>query len=171
MTNINEAFRAGIDAVVADNGLNRGGFADAIRTILTQRFSNAEATAWIDAIAAAYEAVGIINNPTYNNLRGAIINAADADEAEALFNALGASITTLPETRPAIDAAEIIDLRDERDNIDAAITRCDTLISGEPAGTVGRLVKEVLRNGKDLLREQKRAVRERIEIITGDPDS
>jgi len=171
MTDIQQAYRAGIDAVVLDNALNRGGFADAIRTVLTAQFSNADATGWIDAIAALYESVGIINNPTYNNLRGSIINAESADEAEGLFSALSASISQLPETAPAVTSAQLIDLRDERDNIDAAITRCQDIIDAEPGGTLGRLVKEVLRNGKDLLREEKRAVREQIQFITGDPDN
>jgi len=171
MTDTNEAFRAGIDAVLADNTLNGGGFNDAIRTVLTANFSNAEAGAWRDAIAGVYESVGLINNATYNNLRGSIINADTADEAEALFNALGAAIAQLPETAPAVLSAQLIDLRDERDNFDAALDRCDVLIAAEPNGTVGRFVKDILRNGKDLLRQEKQRVREQIQAITGDPDN
>lgn len=171
MTDTTEAFRAGIDAIIADNTLNGGGFNDAIRTVLTDNFSNAEAGAWRDAIAGVYAQVGLINNPTYNNLRGSIINAADGDEAEALFNALGGAIAVLPETQPAQSSARLIDLRDERDNFDAALDRADVLIAAEPSGTVGRFIKEILRNGKDLLRAEKRSVREQIEVITGDPDN
>ncbi len=171
MTDITIAFRAGIDAVIVDNTLNRGGFTTAVRTVLTARFTQAEGNAWVDAIAAEYNRLGLINNPTYNNLRGSIINATDADEAEALFSALAVSIGALPETAPASESAQLIDLRDERDNINGAIDRCDVLIAAEPAGTVGRLVKEVLREGKRLLRQQKEQVRDAIRNITGDPDN
>lgn len=171
MTDINQAFRAGIDAVIADNTLNGGGFNDALRTVLTDRFSNAEATAWRDAIAGVYNQVGLINNATYNNLRGSIINAADADEAEALFDALGGAIAVLPETLPAVQSAQLIDWRDERDNFDAALDRVDVLIAAEPAGTVGRFIKELLRNSKDLLRQEKQRVRELIQGLTGDADA
>ncbi len=171
MTDTAQAFRAGIDAVIADNTLNRGGFADAIRTVLTARFTNAQATDWIDVIAAEYNRLGLINNATYNNLRGSIISASDATEAEALFFALSVTINALPETGPAIDSAQVIDLRDERDNINAAIDRCDVLIAAESAGTIGHLVKEVLREGKRLLRQRKEDVRAQINNITGDPDA
>lgn len=171
MTDIVQAFRAGIDAVIADNTLNRGGFADAIRTVITARFTNAQATAWIDAIAAEYNRLGLINNATYNSLRGSIIGATDAAQAEALFSALGPSINALPETAPAVEAAQLIDLREERDQIDNAIDRCDVLIAAEPVGTVGRMVKDVLRQGKQSLRGHKEDVRQAINNITGDPDT
>ncbi len=171
MTDINEAFRAGIDAIVADNALTGNAFNDALRTVLTDNFSNTEAGDWRDAIAAVYESVGLINNATYNNLRGSIINAASADEAEALFVALGASISQLPETAPAVAAARLVDLRDERDSVQGSLDRLDVLIAAEPPGTVGRLVKAIFRNGKDLLRVEQASIREQIKIITGDPDS
>lgn len=168
MTTYNDAWQAGIDAVVADNTLNRGGFADAIRTVLTTRFSNSDATAWIDAIAAEFERTNIINNPSYNNLRGHIID--DPVKHRAAFDALS-TVAQLPETAPAAQSAELIGLREERDNIDAAIARLDAIIAAEPNGVVGRLVKDVQRQGKDNLRGLKQQVRERIRQITGDPDS
>jgi hypothetical protein len=171
MTTLNEAFRAGIDAVIADNSLSRGDFGDAMRTVLTANFSPSEATALVDAIAAEYNRLGLISNPTYNNLRGMIIGAASADQAEALFEALGAGIGLLPEVAPANLSAQLIDLRDERDNVDGAITRLDDLIAAEPPGTVGRLVKETFRFGKDQLRQQKEQLRDAIRNITGDPDN
>ncbi len=172
MTDTTQAFRAGIDAIIADNTLNGGGFNDALRTVLTASFSNTEAGAWRDAIATEYNRIGLINNPTYNNLRGIIIAATDADEAEALFTALSVSINALPETVPAQESAQLIDLRGDRDNADAAITRLQDLIDVEPfAGGVGKLTKEIFRNGKDLLRGEKQRLRDEIQRITGDPDS
>lgn len=168
MTTISEAWQAGIDAVVADNTLNRGGFADAIRTVVTVRFSNAEAGDWIDAIAVEFNRLGIINNPTYGNLRGNIIG--DAVAHRLLFDSL-ATVQQLPEGQPAISALNLLDLREQRDNIDAAITRCNDLIAAEPGGVVGRLVKDVLRQGKESLRGHKEQVRNEIRNITGDPDS
>ena len=169
MSTISDAWQAGIDAVVADNTLNRGGFVDAIQTVITDGFSNSEGNAWVDAIATELERVGIINNPTYNNLRGTII--ADPVAHRALFDALQLSIGQLPESEPAIEALELTNLRDERDNADAAQDRLQELIDAEPAGTIGRLVKGVLRDGKQLLAGHKRDLRDRIRNLTGDPDS
>lgn len=168
MTTVNEAWQAGIDAVIADNTISRGEFADAIRTVVTIQFSNSDATSWIDAVAAEFDRVNAINNPTYNNLRGHIID--DAVAHLALFDSL-ATIGQLPETKPAADALELLELREQRDNINAALTRCDDLIAAEPSGVVGRLVKEVLRQGKQSLRDHKEQVRNQIRNITGDPDS
>lgn len=168
MTTINEAWQAGIDAVVADNTLNRSGFVDAVQTVIDRGLSNAEGNAWVDAVAAELERTNVINNPTYNNMRGHIID--DPVKHRALFDSLS-TIGQLPETAPVAQAAELIDLRAERDNIDAAIDRCNVLIAAEPNGVVGRLVKDVLRQGKDNLRGLKEQVRQRIQQITGDPDS
>lgn len=169
MTDIIEAWQAGVDAVVADNTLNRGGFTTAMRTVITDGLSNAEGNAYVDAVAAEFNRLGIINNPTYNNLRSNII--ADPVAHMELYLALGASVTNLPEAEPVIESARLTELRDERDNINAAIDRCDDLIAAEPAGTVGRLVKEVLRVGKQQLRQHKEALRDEIRNITGDPDA
>lgn len=168
MTTLSDAWQAGIDAVVADNTINRGDFADAIRTVVTVQFSNAEATAWIDAVAVEMERLGIINNPTYNNMRGHIID--DPVKHRAMFDSL-ATIQQLPEGKPAERALELIDLREERDNIDAALDRCNVLIAAEASGIIGRFVKEILREGKEKLRGHKEEVRARIKRITGDPDS
>lgn len=172
MTDTTQAFRAGIDAIIADNALTGAGFNDALQTVLTAAFTNADATAWRDAIAVEYARLGLINNGTYNNLRGLIINAADAAEAEALFLALSASIGPLPETAPAAASANLIDLRETRDTADAGIARLQVLIDAEPsAGGVGRLTKDILRNGKELLRQEKNRVRDAIQNLTGDADS
>lgn len=170
MTTVADAYSAGVDAVVADNTLNRGGFVDALQTVIMRGLSNAEGNAFCDAVATLYQSLNQINNPTYNNLRGDIIDDG-AVVAKAKFDALAVTINALPETVPVINAARLIDLRDERDNVDAAITRADALIAAEPRGTVGRLIKDVLRNGKGLLRQQKQTLRDEIRNITGDPDS
>ena len=167
MTTYNEGWQAGIDAVVADPTINRGAFADAIRTVLTARFSNAEATAWIDAVAIEFERLNIINNPTYNNLRGNIID--DPVAHRSLFDSLS-TVGQLAETRVAATSADLIGLREERDNINAAIDRLDVLIAAEPNGVVGRLVKDTMRQGKDSLQLRREEVRNQIRTITGDPD-
>lgn len=168
MTTINEAWQAGIDAVVADNTLNRGGFTDALQTVITDGLSNAEGNAWVDAIAVEFNRLGLINNPTYNNLRGNIIN--DPVLHRSLFDSIG-TIGFLPETAPVQEAAQLTTLRDERDNVDAALARVDVLIAAEPNGTVGRQVKDILRAGKRELRQYKEQLRDQIRNITGDPDS
>lgn len=168
MTTPADAWQAGIDAVVADNTLNRGGFVDALQTVLVRRFTNQEGNDWVDAIAARFDSLNIINNPTFNNLRGHIID--DPVAHRDLWDSLAVTILQLPESLPAIESARLIELRDERDNIDGAIDRCNVLIDAEPPGTVGRLVKEVLRGGKNELRGQKERLRDEIRNITGDPD-
>lgn len=170
MTTLSDAYMEGVDAVIADNGLNKQGFRDAMKLVLVSNASNSEITAWIDALAAEYERLGIINNPTYPNLRSEIINEG-ATVSEALFDALATSINGLPESDPLLQAAQLLDLRDERDEINNAIDRADDLIAAEPAGTVGRLIKDGLRNLKQELRIHKQAIRDQIQNLTGDPDS
>ena len=168
MTTYNDAWQAGIDAVVRDNATTRQQFADAIRTVLTSRFSDSAALEWIDAVAAEFARLNIINNGNFNRLRAHIIDGAKAHRD--LFDSL-ATIGQLPETQRAAQSAELIGLREERDNIDGAIARVDALIAAETNGVVGRLVVEVLRQGRESLLVRKQQVREQIRQITGDPDS
>ena len=169
MAELSEAWQAGIDAVIADNPLNRGGFVDALQTVATSGLSNAEGNDFVDAVAAEFNRLGIINNPTYNNLRNNIIS--DAVVHAALFNSIG-TIGTLPETQPVISALQLTGLREDRDNADAAIARLDDLIAAEPGpAPIRRLVREVLRVGKQQIRDYKQNVRDQIQNILGDPDA
>ncbi len=163
MTTLSNAWQAGVDAVIADNSINKGDFADAIRTVITSNFSNSEATGWIDAVATEFNRVGVTNNPTYNNLRLNIID--DAVAHKALFDSLS-TIGQLAETQPATRALELIELRAERDEINISI---DT-VQGFKTGAT-RQVKDVLNQGIDNLRGHKEEIRQRIRQITGDPDS
>ena len=166
---VSEAWQAGIDAVVADNTLNRSGFVDAMQTVITAGLSNSEGNDYVDAVAGVYEQSNIINNATYNNLRGHIID--DPVKHRTSYDNLSNVLNQLPEFEPVRQAAVLMDLREDRDQVNAAITRCDDLIAAEPAGTVGRLVKDVLRQGKRSLREYKEQLRDQIRNETGDPDS
>ena len=169
MTTVAEAYGAAVDAVIADNTLNRAGFVDALQTVLTQGVSNAEGNAFVDALATLYNTLNQINNPTYNNLRGDIVDDG-ADVAKQKFAAFASSINQIPEVEPLIVAANLIDLRADRDNINNALDRLDVLRDAEPNGTVGRLVKQVLQQGKAQLREYRQQVRDAIQSATGDPD-
>lgn len=168
MATVADAWQAGIDAVVADNTLNRGGFVDAMQTVITSNLSNAEGNAYVDAVAAEFERLGIINNPTYSNLRSNIIS--DPVVHRNLYDALAVTINALTEAEPVIQAAELTRLREDRDEADNAIDRLDVLIAAEPNGAVGRLVKDVMREGKRQLRQYKQEVRDQIRNIIGDPD-
>lgn len=163
MTTINDAWQAGIIAVVADNTLNKGGFADAVRTVISSNYSNAEAVAWIDAVADEFNRLTVISNPTYVNMRGHIID--DPVAHREVFDAMS-TIGQLPETQPAVPALELIDLRTERDEINASIT---TMVAFRPGTT--RQVKDALNIGIDGLIAHREQVRQRIQQITGDPDS
>lgn len=169
MATIQEAWQAGIDAVVADNTLNRGGFVDAMQTVITDNLTNAEGNAYVDAVAAQFNALGQISGATYNNLRNNSI-IPDPVLHRSLYDALAGLLNALPEAAPVIEAADLTTLRDERDNVNLAIDRLDVLIAAEPNGTVGRLVKEIFRNGKQLLRSHKEQLRDQIRNIIGDPD-
>ena len=166
---IGDAYQAGIDAVVADNTLNRGGFVDAMQTVITSNLSNAEGNAYVDAVAAEFNRLGLINNPTYNNLRNNMI--ADPVLHRGLYDALATTLNALPEATPVLEAAQLTELREDRDNADAAITRLDDISAAEPGPpAVRRLVREILRDGKRQIREHKQNVRDQIRNILGDPD-
>jgi hypothetical protein len=165
MTTTADAFEAGIDAVIATPTLNKGGFADAIRTVIDQSYTNSEATAWIDAIAVEYQRTGQINSATYSSFRSKI-NSDGKDLALIRFNALEQSISQLDETRNAAEAIELIDLRAERDEADANIDILIALKAGQP-----RQVREAIQLGIEQLRGYKQQVREQIQNLTGDPDS
>ena len=172
MSTIAEMWEAGVDAVIADNALNRGGFRDALKTVTGNGLSNAEAFAYIDAVAAEYERLGIINNPTYNNLRGEIINEGKVT-AMAQFEALATSLNGLDAALPVLEELRLVELKEDRDEINNALDRLDVLIANEDTDSppvIRRLVKPVLREGKNLLRQQKQAIRDEIQNLTGDPD-
>jgi hypothetical protein len=166
---ISTAWQAGIDAVVADSTINRGGFVDALQTVITDGLSNQEGNAYVDAVAAEFNRLGIINNPTYNNLRNNI--SSDPVLHRSIYDALLASLNALPEAEAVLESLALTNFRDDRDNVNDAIDRLDVLIAAEPGGTVGRLVKEILRDGKRGLREYKQRLRDSIQNITGDPDA
>lgn len=168
---VRDTFEAGLDAVIADNTLNRGGFVDAMQTVITSGFSNAEGNAWVDAVAALYATYGL-GNGSYSNWRNNVLLGSTKDEVLALFDSINRAITGLPETVPLSSAIELFNLREERDNIDAAMTRLDDLIAAEPGpAAVRRIVREELREAKQRLRDRKQAVRAAIQAATGDPDS
>lgn len=153
-----DAWKAGIDAIIADNTLNRGGFADAIRTVATIS-SNAEVIDWIDEIAIGWETIGIINNPTYNSLRAEIINEG-ATVAQAQFESLQTLVNALPSTLIINADLRKQDLRAERDQIDANIVTLVDLKDGE-----NRQVKEAINLGINHLRQYKEQVRDELKAI------
>lgn len=165
MTTPTEAYEAGVDAVIANNSANKGAFADAIRTVVTQAYTDAEAKAWIDELALEYNRVGQINATTYASMRSKII-ADGKDLAMVRFEALAQSINQLPETKVMEVSLELIDLRSERDEADANIDILIALKSGQP-----KQVKDAIQLGIEQLRGYKREIREQIQNLTGDPDS
>lgn len=164
MTTITDAWQAGVDAVVIDNGLTRQDFGIAVRTVLTSNFSPDTATDWVDAVATEFNRLGVINNPTWVSLRGNIIS--DAAAHVLLFESL-VTVGQLPETLLATDSARIITLRADRDIIDTSIDRLTAIIDSES----DNLVKEAVRIGKQAAQEQKQRIRDTIQAITGDPDA
>lgn len=165
MTNLSDAYEAGIDALLADNALTRGGFADAIRTVVNQAYSGAEAKAWIDQLSGEYQRVGQINQDTFGSFRAKII--ADGKALALLrFEALAVSVSSLTESATINTAIELINLRAERDEADGNIDILVGLKPGQP-----RQVREAIQLGIDQLRGYKQQVRQSIQVITGDPDN
>lgn len=170
MTTISDAYAAAVDAAIADTGITKNEFCEVMRTVLTDALSKQETLDFIDATAVEYERLGQINNPTFASWRNGLINDGKS-LALAKFEAFQTNLAALPETAPLHGSAVLIDLRDDRDSSNGAIDRMDLLILAEPPGTVGKLVKEVLRDGKRSLQEHKQALKDQIQAITGDPDN
>jgi hypothetical protein len=169
MTTLNDAYEAGVDAVIADNTLSKNGFESAIRAFVTP-LDIADADAWVTELIDEYDRIELTNNPTWANFRNKIISDGKPLAME-VFAAMEAAINLLTTTPQVREDINLMDLREERDNIDAAIDEMNVLIAAQPNDVVGRLVKDTLRIGKDLLRTRKEQVRNEIRAITGDPDS
>ncbi len=169
MTTIADVHQGGVDAVIADNTINQNAFENAIEAVIPG-ISGAEADAWVSALIIEWERVGVINNATFNSYRSEII-ANGAAVSREQFEAMSTAVFLLPSTTPIDEAAQLFDLRDTRDNIGDALDECDVLIAAQPAGSVGRLVKDAIRIGKNWLRSERVRVRSEIQAITGDPDS
>ncbi len=169
MTTIIDAFEAGVDAVIADPTLSKNEFENAIRAFVTP-LSIPDADAWVTELIDEYERIDLINNPTWANFRNKI--AGDLKPLSLdVFEAMASAVALLPTSPQVEEDIRLMDLREDRDNTDGALDRMDVLIAAEPPGAVGRLVKQTLRAGKDLLRANKEQIREEIKAITGDPDS
>lgn len=165
MTTIADTFNAAVDAVIADNTLNRGGFVDAMQTVVTTGLSNAEGNDFCDALAVLYQSLNQINNATYNNLRGNIISDG-ADVAKDKFDAFSTRVNALPETVPIFDAIRLMDLRAARDEINASITTMQGFKTGQT-----QQVRDALNEGINHLQALREQVRNEIRGLTGDPDS
>lgn len=164
MTTINNAYAAGVDAVIADNTLSRSGFRDVLRTF-TNGWGTIEATDWIDELAVLYFDLDFIGNGNYNNLRSKIIADGDVLSKE-LFDALNTAVEALPTSLPFNEGIQLKDLRDARDECDTSI---NTMQGFRPGQT--DQVKDALNLGIDALRLLKERLRDEIQAITGDPDS
>ncbi len=162
--NINEAYAAIVDAIIADNGLSRSAAIDVLQTF-ADGVNNTEGGDWIDAVAGDYFRLGLISNSNYNQLRAGIITD-DTDLAKDKFDALISSINALPETPIVAEGIRLKDLRADRDEVDTSITTLQDFRTGQT-----QQVKDALNAGIELLKIEKERLREEIRIITGDPDS
>ena len=145
------AFGAFIDAVIADPTLSKSDAGDIIATF-GAGISGQEARDYLEAVAAGYETIGVINNPTYAALRNEI--AAEGNPTStAMYAALEPTVTNLPETFPISTGIRKQYLRGERDQVDANIVT----MQGFKVGAA-RQVKEALGLGIDSLRGYKEQV-------------
>lgn len=153
-----DAWQAGIDATILDNSISKGDFADAIRTVATTN-NNADVIAWIDDIAIGWEGIGIINNPTFASLRneivteGAVVSRAQFESLQTLVNAMASS-------DPINEALRILELRSERDQVDANILTMTSFKPGE-----NRQVREALSLGINDLRAYKQSLTDQLQAI------
>lgn len=164
MSNINEAYAAVVDAIIADNGTSRAAAIDVVRTF-TDDVSNTEAGDWIDAVAGDYWRLDLVSNGNYAQLRNSII-ADGAQLAKDKFDALISSINALPETPVVAQGIRLQDLRADRDEVDTSIATMQGFRTGQT-----QQVKDALNAGIELLKIEKQRLRDEIETITGDPDS
>lgn len=165
MTTLTEAWQAGIGAVIADNGLSRAAFVDALQTVITAGFSQSEGVDFVNAVAVEYGRLAILGNGNYNNLRGDIVSRG-AVTSLALFEALAVLINMLPESEPANQAIALGDLRAARDEVATSITTLQGFRTGAT-----RQVKDALNLGVNELQREKENLRSQIQSITGDPDN
>lgn len=164
MSNIVEAYGAGVDAIIADNGTSRAAFVVILRTY-SDNVSTTEWEDWVDSVATFYFSLNLSNNSNYNQLRNRIIDDG-ADVSKALFTALLVGVNSLPETLVVSNGIELQTLRAERDEVDTSITT----MQGFRAGQTEQVI-EALNIGIEYLRAAKQALRNQIEAITGDPDN
>ncbi len=82
------------------------------------RLKNAEAGAFLDAVAVKYAALGIINNGTYTGLRNEISNTGEAGSND-LFNALRGDVFELPEAAIVINEIALDELKSDLAGINA----------------------------------------------------
>lgn len=163
MSNIVEAYGAGVDAIIADNGTSRAVFITVLRTY-SDGVSTTEWGDWVDAVATFYFDLNLSSNSNYNQLRTRIISDG-ADVAKNLFTALLVGINSLPETLVVTNGIELQTLREERDEVDASITTMQGFRTGQTEQVI-----DALNIGIDYLRALKQNLRDQIEAITGDPD-
>ena len=167
---VKDAWDAGIDALIADNALDKNGFVDALKAVLTDGVTGKEIRDYVDEVITVYNELGIINNDTYASYRNEVVNTG-ADASKRLYFALSVEVNSVPGFTVVNTGATLTGARDERDNINAAIDVIDVVIAEQPNTTVGRLVRESQRGAKQALQEQRRRVRNIIEGILGDADA
>ena len=102
MSTLQDAYNAVVDAVIIDPALSRND-AGAIIEAFGPTMTGAESKGWLDEMAAEYDSLGIINNPTWAGLRNGIVNDGDVASKD-LADALEARIAELPLT-PAVGGA------------------------------------------------------------------
>lgn len=164
MTTLNDMYEAGVDAIIADNTLNRNGFEDALKAVVTT-LNNADADQWVTELIDEYFRLDGINNQTYNSFRSRIISDGKTLTME-LFKALETAVNTLATTPQVREDINLMNLRIERDEVDTSITTMQGFKPGQTAQ-----VRDALNVGIDALRIQKERLRDEIRTITGDPDS
>jgi hypothetical protein len=76
------------------------------------RLTNADAGAFLDAVAVRYAALGIINNGTYAGLRNEISNSGEVVSND-LFNALRNDIFEQPETPVVVNEIALNELKED----------------------------------------------------------
>jgi hypothetical protein len=152
------AFEAFIDAVIADPSLTKGDAGDIIASF-GAGISGPESRDYLDAVAAGYETIGVLNNPTYAALKNEIVNEGKPTSM-AMYAALESTVNALPETVPINDGIRITYLRDERDQVDANIVTMVGFRVGQP-----RQIKEALNLGIDSLRGYKEQVVAELKVL------
>lgn len=95
LNNVRDYLLTWIPFIIANPTTTRAESVDHLQ--LVANVTNAEGGDWFNALAVFFESIGVINNPTYNNLRGEVINEGETVSA-AMYSAVFQAIRELPET-------------------------------------------------------------------------
>jgi hypothetical protein len=127
---LKQAYADFVDAVIANPTLTA---AEAVAPIIAAGPTLDQPTVltWFTALAAGYNAIGVLAGSTLIDLRDEIVSEG-APVSKNLFNALGERVNELPETTPVRNEIRRKDLQDKLALVPGYATAFEAAKTGEP---------------------------------------